>query len=219
MLWAILAVVAGVTAAAIVHGQRGRSRATAENAGPASEIERLNQQLSAGRHGTSSAPIVATTKKAVEQNPLSPEYDPVLVSAVYERHVRELYEDEPRTEPFASEREAFLQSIVGADLEKYFPAAGVAGVECRTSSCVIRLEVPASQWKNFHQFIQHPSLGEAINPGHRKTSDPEVDEVSLAVLFTKDQRVQSTYEAWYRKTREEQLPALRELGMWPTEPE
>lgn len=215
VIWMIVAVVSGAAIATITRNREPRraSAGLGEEVDPS--LERLNGELARRRGATPPAPVRLTPAKAIVENPTSFDYDPVLLSAIRELPVRDIYGAEPRNDEFAVEREAAITAILGADLAEFFPDAVIRAVDCRTSSCVVTIDGPAVQWKQIYSLIQHPSLGLVQNPGHAPTDDPSVVEVSLGILFSKDLRDHTTYAEWYRKNRAEQLPALRELGLWP----
>jgi len=74
-----------------------------------------------------------------QTDPSQPGYDPIATQQIKgPRDVRFLFEEEPRDDAWASQREADITSFVGPELQ----VDARIEVECRTATCRIRLVAP-----------------------------------------------------------------------------
>jgi hypothetical protein len=78
-------------------------------------------------------------------DPSDPGYDAIAVRHGLQKSPREIFELEPRKEPWASVHEKLFAEQVGADLARASPSARIDRVECHTQSCAVHLVTPATE--------------------------------------------------------------------------
>lgn len=104
-------------------------------------------------------PAVADLPRGLEKNPARPTYDAVALRRGGASSL-EIFAREPRDESWANAMEAVVRTGVREDLRHGAAAAALESVECRTSSCRVRIStVPALQERAF-RALQFTVWGE-----------------------------------------------------------
>lgn len=132
-------------------------------------------------------------------DPRAPDYEPV---AAYELmgggNVRNLFLSEPRADPWASEREADLVSLVLPEWQAVDPDARVEA-ECRTATCRIRL---FSQTSLAERLGQYPLLclaqKTAVMTGTAVPVSPDAEEPvpSWFIVFRRETLPRDGFLSW-----------------------
>lgn len=145
-----------------------------------------------------------------ELQPSDPRYNPVALDEEEDglRSAREIFEDEPRDPKFAPILEERIRATLPTvlrelSLEKQIR---VLNIECRTLSCLTRLEVPSSEGRRIYQLLSGILLGDLQNPDlETAKSNPDVSYVILVSLNRPDARDEAYYK---RRLEESTWPAL-----------
>ena len=145
-----------------------------------------------------------------ELQPSDARYNPVALDEEEDglRSAREIFEAEPRDPKFAPILEERIRATLPTvlrelSLEKQIR---VMQIECRTLSCLTRLEVPSSEGRRVYQLFSGILLGDLQNPDlETSKSNPDVSYVILVSLNRPDARDEAYYK---RRLEESTWPAL-----------
>jgi hypothetical protein len=165
------------------------------------------------------------TKQAVpvQNDPTQPDYDPVQLSAVG-HSFQDIFKAEPRNRRWASAIEHILDSRLAGDLPVFSGEAKIAGIECHTSSCEVKVDAPFDDVHRVTFGLQYPPLGDAFSPSVEKEPIAEGrHRHTLLVLFRPQSRELSELEKQDRERRRLGLEIIKtapqrmaELGIDPS---
>jgi hypothetical protein len=133
--------------AAVLSGARGPSPATAS----------LRQRIG------------SENLNKISKDPRSPAYDPFKL-ALLGTNTNDLYESEPRSEPWATAVESLLRTLAEERL-KNVAGARLVAVDCRTSACAIKAEAPADQEIELQLEMQAAPYGQYETYNAEDTED------------------------------------------------
>lgn len=212
---AVMVLVAAVTGAVVAlvmpmdsgsHDPRGSIRETD------GRLEELNLGISS-RQAAVLRERATGADGAIETRPEQPDYDPLVLSTVFERAPAEIHAEEPVVEEFARRRTRFLTETLRADLAEHFSDARVAAVDCRASSCKIEVIAPLADGRAIYDYVQLPPLADEQQPTLHLDQDEGRATVSMTVLFSAQNRDHDAYERGYSVRRAELIRELGELGV------
>ncbi len=146
----------------------------------------------------------------IPMDPHLPDYDPAQIADLFGVTPSEIVAHEPVVESFARPRSMRLRAILERDLANDFPDANVTSVNCRTSSCSIEIKCPPSQGDAIFEYVQHPTLGDEVQPNIERGD--EQSTIHVYILYRKEHRAADGFDAFYRQERE-LLPEMRQAGM------
>jgi hypothetical protein len=126
----LVATLAGVVVGALVV----RLRAGLIGAAPREPaVAASNARGSHASTSTGAAPPKLVGGAGLVADPTAPGYDPVALLGLVKLH--ELFSQEPRVEPWATEVESWVTSRLRADLDSMMPDVTELKVECKASTC------------------------------------------------------------------------------------
>ncbi len=209
----VAAIVLGAAIALIFPRQETRAAGQARADGRAARSGAAASRRRQAGPGQKTVVVLTGFERALQTDPSAADYDPVLLSSVYDMRPTALFSAEPRDEGFAIPRERALRNQVSSDLAAHFPDARVDKVVCHTSSCQITVQVPSGSLTGVYRYIQQPTMGGTQNIAARKVAGA-ADETAIVmtVLFSRAHRDHAVYGDWYKKHRAETIAALKEVG-------
>jgi hypothetical protein len=170
-------------------GAVGSANLTAARCGPQGlppQIAKLRKQIeSEGMH-------------KVSVDPRSPDYDPVKLAILGKNGV-DLYEAEPRQDPWASDIEGLLRPLAEERL-KDVPGAKVVEIDCRTSSCAVTAEAPAESEFELQVELQAAPYAQHENFKAERTENGMV-RFGIIGLIRKDKRDPAAFAENIKRTR------------------
>jgi hypothetical protein len=84
------------------------------------------------------------------EDPNSPSYDPAELARSQKIKVENLFEQEPRDEPWASQRQETLGTLLEQEISAY-PGAALVSTECRRYSCKYVVDVPRDKFQDYRR--------------------------------------------------------------------
>lgn len=135
-------------------------------------------------------------------DPLSQDYDPVIVNRLRHIEPADLYAQEPRVAAFADARELALRNRIGERLRARGGFTGKLDVSCHTSSCEITLQRinaeddlgKALQAIEINGLTESGSVGPLADRGNSKQPG-----LSIVMLFSKEDRDSYNYDILLKK--------------------
>jgi hypothetical protein len=154
--------VAVACAAAFVIGLRSRPVGPSRAAAPARPMIG-GGSVHAEAQRSSQGPVARRPFFAPPSSPLDPRsasYNPLALRAVG-KSTREVFANEPRHDAWAVQMETLLRSDLERDVARFFPAhvLQIEAIECRTSSCEIRVLVESARAQEAMLFLQSVPVG------------------------------------------------------------
>lgn len=126
-----------------------------------------------------------TAGKVAQDDPRAADYDALRLSQMVSVSSFEVFEREPRNDPWASGMEQVLDEILVDALAADFEGAEVASVECRTQSCMVSLAVDDARAGSLYGYAQaYLLLGSSMSSRLGETAEG-LREMQFAVLFDK----------------------------------
>lgn len=111
----------------------------------------------------------------------------------------EVFAREARDEAFAARRERFLRAHAEAMFERHGPGVRLDAVECRTTSCLARLEAPDDAWTG--ELVSAVRWGTVHQVDRRPLGGGRV-AIEVAAVMQRELLDHATYEghltAWRR---------------------
>jgi hypothetical protein len=142
--------------------------------------------------------MAAASHQGVETRPGAAGYDPsgMQLAGVPSRSV---FEAEPRDPGWASAIEASYAPQVAADLAVMLPGVAVQGLECRTNTCELKLELPESDLGPLMGVLSLVAYGD-VNSIEQTSTKEGRTMVSQYVTF-QEHREPDAHARWYASNR------------------
>jgi hypothetical protein len=172
----------------------------------------VRKPASSEQKAEAAPPRFTNPPPALETDPASPNYDTArLIRALRTASAaKEIFEAEPRTEPFATEVQSRIESRLREELRLRAPKAEIKAVECRTLSCRAELRLPPSLTEQERGLalsaLQIPPLG----PTQKSVPSGDPNLVVQYSFFEKQMKDPAEYDKWYRSTRERVVEAAKQ---------
>lgn len=156
------------------------------------------------RGGLGSARAVDDEPAELVRDPSSPHYDAVRLLEAGIGDIQDIYADEPRTEPWASERERAALEYVRQDLLRIDPDARLEA-DCRTSSCRFRIYSKDARLTSELAAFPFSCMGRLTSADLEMTNEHGAYSDTY-VLFDE----QGRDHAWYVQNRDATCPRQRD---------
>jgi hypothetical protein len=155
-----------------------------------------------------------TSSSPVQSDPTRPDYDALKLSDIG-YSMKDIYEAEPRNERWARAMESRLEKRLLGDLPAFSERGKLAGVECRSSSCEVKVDAPFEDINRMNFGLQYPPLGDAFSPS---ISDKPIEagwhRHTVHVLFSPENRDLRALAELDRTRRKLGLEAIQEAHQY-----
>lgn len=199
---ACVGILTGMLAQRIRHGraveQPGRTRAAADHGTTAeSSPAEVHAAPSSVVEPQADRPLEPSGDVIGNVDPRSKDYDPITLSRVTRTRPSELLSKEPRDPAFAETRERALRARLAVRLRTRISFETRVDVECRTSSCDVTVQGPASvdDMNAVLDAIDLGALSEVTEIG-TTTGEGSSDQraMKIVMLYSAERRDHASYD-------------------------
>ena len=153
---------------------------------------------------------VAPGDRQVETDPSKQGYDPTKLSHIGVP-LADIVAAEPRVPVWAAPMEKMLSSRIAEDLAHFSSGARVAEVDCRSNSCLIKVDAPEADVNDVHLALQLVRPGDVFSsPKMESSNEKGMRRLIVPVLFANHSHDLQTAARLQSERRKAALKQLRD---------